>query len=382
MTALKKKIRPSKKEKALKTTLILFILAAIAYFVLQWHLGLLEEHEIKDSVTIYKDLSYTLFTTIVSIIVVTIAYTIYTEIDFKHKVEETILDSLAGNHVIISKYHQSDIVEIVKNCLIIVLGRNLSNNFFKHILKRQLTNISYRTQYQYTVGINPGTDPTHYNISQSIEYKKHIKNASGGKLKVSCFFYYKEDPFRRQPPTENVVFFREELTSKDFFDFLVSLKGKDQEILNRLGFSVQICDKNNSLNTIENTKIKADVVEKDRKKAIVITFDVLPSFASKDEDGFISFYAKICCNYPSDKDNYFYCVFPEPTEDALFRITFHESIVDKSNVHYISFIGNDNYELAPADYHNELIFKIKGNLDDDSKKHNAIFPHSGIVFHW
>jgi hypothetical protein len=56
--------------------------------------------------------------------------------------------------------------------------------------------------------------------------------------------------------------------------------------------------------------------------------------------------------------------------------------VDKNSVHYISFIGNDNYELGPADHHNELIFKMKGNLDDDSKKHNAIFPHSGIVFHW
>ena len=376
----KKKIRPTKKEKVLKTTLIILTLIIAAIGILLF--GILNGGNVKDSSTIINDLYYALFTTIISIVVVTIAYTIYTEIDFKNKIEETILDSLSANHIVISKYQQSEIVEIIKNCLIMILGKDLSGSFFRHVLSKQISSISYRSQFNYSVNYSPGDIPDTYKISQSLEYIKHIRKKCTGNLKVSCFFYYKEDPFKRKPPTENLVFFREELASKVFFDSLVSLKGKDQEILNQLGFAVEICNKMNKLETIEKAKIKAEVVEKEMKKAIVITFEIPKTSIKKDEDDFISFYAKICCSYPSNNDKYFYCVFPEPTIDAQFSISFHESIVSKHNVHHVSFVGNENYKPIPDDHQNEIIFRMQGNLDENSKKNNAIFPHAGIVFNW
>lgn len=119
------------------------------------------------------------------------------------------------------------------------------------------------------------------------------------------------------------------------------------------------------------------MVDNKKRLAVVLTFEVPSRLIIKENDGFISFYAKILCEYTSNNDKYFYCVFPEPTENPEFSISFDESIIHKENVHYISFIGSDNYSVIPSDCNNQLIFKRKRNNEN-----NAIFSHSGIVFHW
>jgi len=362
------------KNKVKTTTIIILILILVAVGIGLWCYFLLPDTE-RNNMLLTVLLS--LFSTIISIILITVGYTIYTEIEFKKSIKDIVIGSLKGDYEIISLYNDKSIRSIINNGLRKILGTDLSKQFIDNVLEERLREISYRTNFDYSVEYAiDNVDATKYKIKQNIEYKKHIKTEKNS-LEVSIFFTHKKDPFASKP-TENVVFFREELSD---FCFQQIKDKTEQEIIDALKLKIKLCNYNTTtrdmdcIDTIRVTKSSDNDV-------IVFSITVSSNYLEVEEDGFKSFFAKIECEYPSDKNNYFYCVFPEPTKDAEFSICFDMSIVEKSKIHYLSFISTPNYEITQSPNSNGLIFAPKSNLSEDKKKYNTIFPHSGIVLHW
>jgi len=217
MTLLKKKIRPTRKEKLLKTALIIAILIIVALIILGINIILSGHEDPSKTVIIFQDLIYALFTTIISVIIVTIAYTFYTEIDFKNKIEQSILDSLSGDKTIISKYKHPDIIPLAKNCLTVVQGERLSGHFFCNILDKYTANVAFRSEYEYSVKIMQDANPDSYKISQSIAYRKHIKKSSRKKIKSFMCILFQRGCIRSAGPHWQCSFFQGRDHLKDTF---------------------------------------------------------------------------------------------------------------------------------------------------------------------
>jgi hypothetical protein len=281
---------------------------------------------------------------------------------------------LAGDSEIINKYKSETVKSVIDNGLKKILGGDLSKQFIDNVLNSQIENTSYRTDYIYSVKYcNQNT--TTYEINQDIAYRKHIKTKKDN-LEISVFFTNEKDPFALSP-TENIVFFREEL-SNSFFKTIIGKN--DTDIISSLNFEIELCNNNtNKMDVINITQVTKSC----NNDAIVFSITVPKDYLKEEQDGFKSFYAQIRCKYPSDNENnYFYSVFPEPTKDAIFNICFDDAIVKKENIHYLSFISTSNYEIKKDTIHNGLNFALKKNLPKDKEKYNTIFPHSGIVLHW
>ena len=368
-----KKSTEIKEIKKLKITLVCLVLFVIAAVFLVAHIVVSPTIVKPDK--IISDIFLVLSTTLISIIVVAVAYTIYTEFEFKKNLRETIIASLSGEDEILSKYNTKSVTDIIKNSLKFILGTNLSRNFITNVLEKQLNSISYRTNYKYNVYIKKSDTPEKNIISQSIEYKKHLKIKNRKNIEVSCFFTLKEDPFRENPP-KNVIFFREELTCEDFFNnSILSNASNANTVISALNFKFSIFY-NNKFIPIQNSDVKVEVIN---SKMVMFTTKVPQKWITNEEDKFLSFSCKITCEYPTNKNNYFYVVFPEPMQDALFSINFDEEIIRKENVNHVSFVLNPNYEIRESPNTNGFEFGLKHSKKLDN---NTIFPHSGIVFHW
>lgn len=355
--------------------ILVLVLAAIVFGFLYW---IVSDSENKNIAFILQDVLLALFTTLVSIIIVTIVYTIYTERQFKKSIREAIIDSLSADNDILKKYDKDSIIAIIKNSLITMLGKNLAGKFIVNVLQRQLDSISYRTDYRYEVSINEGDTPEYHKIQQTIEYRKNLKIKNKKNVLVACYFTFKEDPFREDHQNE-IIFFREELTCREFYTDILEHKEDTGFILKALNFEFYL--QNGSIfNRVLDADIQVEIIDNNKIKLTTkVTEDLIEQNV---DDNFFSFCCKMKCEYPANKNDYFYVVFPEPTQDAVFRINFDRAIIKKEDVHNVSFVLSPNYETKQSDNSNSFVFERKRQINKEHTNYNTIFPHSGIIFHW
>lgn len=356
------------------TLLALLFLSGYIFLPKDWHVML--------------NLCLTLFTTLVSIVIITITYTVWTEIELKETIRDVIIESLSGDDKILGKYHNNGIVGIVKNSLGILLGEDLSRKFIVNVLDKQLGAISYRTGFNYEVMVDTidDQDSSIYNdcerISQTLEYRKHIKHLSSShqELEFSCHFSYKKDPFRNASQND-IVFFREELSCEKFFNTLLQYNenGEFNRIIESLGFTICFNNEEGSKFRVDPNQIRVEVTED--RKLIILTTTIPDNFVKKEADEFISFHAEIICEYPTNKNSCFYFAIIEPTQVGTFRITFDKAFA-KEKIQKVSFISSPYYEIVEMKKINAFEFKLKKSNYINIPEYNTIFPHSGIIFYW
>ena len=144
-----------------------------------------------------------------------------------------------------------------------------------------------------------------------------------------------------------------------------------------LGLAFTIYDNTSSEYPIDNDQIDISV----SPDGIMFTYNIDNRFINESttsiNETYINYEAKIDCAYETNRENQFYCMFPNPTIESRFEMRFDKDIVSdiKKDVNYITMLSIDDDKDC----------KINTNSKQriiEFKTTKTIFPRSGILVQW
>lgn len=317
----------------------------------------------------FKEASFqvvlTLFTTLISILIVGLAYQKVTEGEFNKSIRKNIFDSLAADKSIIQEYKDVNVKKILGNCFSVFYGDTLSEKYMHSVIDNQLNDINYRQDFVYDIDICSSSDPEfaeNDRIKQRLSYKRHMPSEQT-EVHMQCCFTLSKNELNRQFSNKK-LFFREEINCERFRSQLIACKSS-KEILESLNMEMSINDR-----VVNADKISCEFM---LDNSVLIISTPVSAEEITDMGEFKSYKGQIFCSYPSVKNDYFYCVFSEPIINASVTLKFSNGVkVDQVN--YFSFIPESQYSLNRNTniHNNNITFVSKG----------TIFPLSGLIFHW
>ena len=151
-----------------------------------------------------------------------------------------------------------------------------------------------------------------------------------------------------------------------------------------LGLAFTIYDNTSSEYPIDNDQIQIAIsVSSDgiTPAGIMFTYNIDNRFINESttsiNETYINYEAKIDCAYETNRENQFYCMFPNPTTESRFEMRFDKDIVSdiKRDVNYITMLSIDDDKDC----------KINTNSKQriiEFKTTKTIFPRSGILVQW
>ncbi len=326
-----------------------------------------------------ENIVFSLFNTMVSILVINLMYQKLTEDETEETINKVIFDTLKGDEVELKRHSDDSIKGILWNCTKVLMGNELSREFYNNVVDKQLRSLSYRKEFMYDTLIVSGRSSGDGadRIEQSLSYRKFIKQ-NRQEIKLSVMFSLVGDAFagERKVDGNEIFFFREELINSALIEKVraiiedTSLQEQDaaEAVAEVLGIRIGVMALDNrSCNRMPVMRMRGD------DQYVVLSTFVPIDCIREEPNGYISFKASINCRYEADIRKYYYCVFPEPTFNAEVNVQF--SGFRTSDIRTIEFLQDNNY--AVTRHNDTFTFKRTDNSHDV-----VIFPHSGIVFHW
>ena len=144
-----------------------------------------------------------------------------------------------------------------------------------------------------------------------------------------------------------------------------------------LGLAFTIYDTNSSEHPIDDNQIDISV----SPDGIMFTYNIDNRFINKSttpiNETYINYEAKIDCAYETNRENQFYCMFPNPTIESRFEIRFDKDIVSDitRDVNYITMLSIDDDKDCKINTNSRQRFI-------EFKTTKTIFPRSGILVQW
>ncbi len=380
---LKKLIR----EKISKIGLIVFILGSISLVAYLWFQAHSENYEL------YQELSLSLASSCVSVLLIDILLTNYLRKETHHELTDICKSLYDDRDPMLSDFCHSRLENVAKNSLSNVTGQPYTENVLMPIIHRFTRKVSFRTEFDYTVSINKGSDnfpkATHPIIRQELSYRKHLREPELLNYKLVCLFTL-GDPFKIQTAKDEIIFFREEIP----FSFEELLQQADININDQSDIPAIIEKVFRIRMYISSKPIKDLSIEVLRKENKITGIKIYKLLSKEDWshstfEKCMCFKAKLTCTYPSPQ-KFFYWKFPEPifAKEGLstkFKFRFGEQYpVNLETVHWMSYFSETRHEQNMRangnDVEEEHIVFDNRCLEFDSD--DIHFPESGIYIHW
>ncbi len=307
------------------------------------------------------------------------------EAQANHKVaiEQSFVDCLTQEEVLVSKLNDSSVDVFMKDC-ISHYCKDLSVHY-KNYIKESID--VFRKDFNYDVTVN---DAKSF-IKQTIKYERFFKNKDDRtKFQLKCLFLFATNDLDREMHNDS-YFFCEELTNIDLVKEIkatladVSLTEEQKKtnlIKNILHLNIALEDrvKKAPRKSFDSSNIQYKVVrDVDNTCDCGLLFYVeIPDEYIKIKDSYVNYKGIVNCQYKSDINNIFYCIFSNPTTGTT-----------NFNMRFVNFPSDFNVR---RDVKHMTILSLKGgdftleNEGDDTisfeAREKTIFPRSGIVIHW
>lgn len=282
-------------------------------------------------------------------------------------IKNIVWDALRMDNRLLKLYNKESIEQVMQNCI---------GHFCPHLAKSYVDYIQnnlniFRKDFSYHIAINSNAvDANSVLISHILSYTRFFKiDNFNQEIRLYCRFTTKIGELDKTMH-DNSFFFREELLYGPLLQKIAQTTD-NLELIKLLGVVFYIGEDNEP---IDINKIKVDRDDYGVTFSAIVDSNYLNSNEVDFGGGYVSYHAKIECEYPADLGNKFYCIFSNPTiGNTNFSITFDKNVVnDIETVDRLTMLSNTKYELTPISKHNKIEFSTS----------QAIFPRSGILIQW
>lgn len=290
-----------------------------------------------------------------------------------------ITDAITLNDSFIRGLNKETINKLLK-ASISHYADNIASSFVDYI--KNHSNI-YRSNFEYKVALSLNKE-NRTEITHEIRYRKHFKVLKKEEQYMLKVYFAIGNGGLETVMGDDSIFFREELLYEPFLnkvrDVINNTDSDDEkkkELIKLLGLAFTIYDNNSSEYPIDDNQIDISVTP----DGIMFTYNIDDSFINESttsiNETYISYEAKIDCAYETNRENQFYCMFPNPTIESRFEMRFDKDIVSniESDVNYITMLSIDDDKYC----------KINTNSKQriiEFKTTKTIFPRSGILVQW
>ena len=258
---------------------------------------------------------------------------------------------------------------------------NIASSFVDYI--KNHSNI-YRSNFEYKVALS-SLEEGRTEITHDIRYRKHFKVLKNEEQYMLKVYFAIRNGGLETVMGDDSIFFREELLYEPFLNKVYKVinntgfddKTKKEELIKLLGLAFTIYDTNSSEHPIDDNQIDISVSH----DGIMFTYNIDNKFIVKSttsiNETYINYEAKIDCAYETNRENQFYCMFPNPTIESRFEIRFDKDIVSDitRDVNYITMLSIDDDKDCKINTNSRQRFI-------EFKTTKTIFPRSGILVQW
>lgn len=357
--------------------ILLVVVAVMTYFC----------HPQKGTVEILFDVTFSLATTIITVLIVDLYNKKESDGVIKDLVKELIL---VKDDSLVTHYSHKDNKDIIDNCLgaLYPKGQGIDKSLMGLINSMS----TFRQDFCYDVDLDElrGGDDR-IEVSQEIKYTRMFFTNGCVDFQVRCLFAL-DNGILDDKLNDTSFFYREELTDDEFVAQIkdVLLHSDDptdmtRKICKMLDFSLSVKNQNlpgNAKEPIPMSDIHIDV--DDMCRYFIIRYDLPKKYVRYLSGGELCQYrAYMKCRYPMQKSSHFYCVFSEPTIGRTnFSIDFNNVVGDVAkDVRYQTFLSSYTpIESELRNFKNDEIEVRSRSISFSSDK--AIYPRSGMVFIW
>lgn len=298
-----------------------------------------------------------------------------------------ITDAITLNDSFIRGLNKETINKLLK-ASISHYADNIASSFVDYI--KNHSNI-YRSNFEYKVALS-SIEEDRTEITHEIRYRKHFKVLENEEQYMLKVYFAIRNGGLETVMGDDSIFFREELLYEPFLNKVRDVinntdfddEKKKKELIKLLGLAFTIYDNNSSEYPIDDDQIQIDIfVSPDgiTPDGIMFTYNIDERFINESttsiNETYISYEAKIDCAYETNRENQFYCMFPNPTIESRFEMRFDKDIVSdiERDVNYITMLSIDDDKYC----------KINTNSKQriiEFKTTKTIFPRSGILVQW
>lgn len=291
-----------------------------------------------------------------------------------------ITDAITLNDSFIRGLNKETINKLLK-ASISHYADNIASSFVDYI--KNHSNI-YRSNFEYKVALSSNNEGR-TEITHDIRYRKHFKVLKNEEQHMLKVYFAIRNGGLETVMGDDSIFFREELLYEPFLNKVCDVinntdfddEMKKKELIKLLGLAFTIYDNTSSEYPIDNDQIDISV----SPDGIMFTYNIDNRFINESttsiNETYINYEAKIDCAYETNRENQFYCMFPNPTIESRFEMRFDKDIVSdiKRDVNYITMLSIDDDKDC----------KINTNSKQriiEFKTTKTIFPRSGILVQW
>lgn len=291
-----------------------------------------------------------------------------------------ITDAITLNDSFIRGLNKETINKLLK-ASISHYADNIASSFVDYI--KNHSNI-YRSNFEYKVALSSNNEGR-TEITHDIRYRKHFKVLKNEEQYMLKVYFAIRNGGLETVMGDDSIFFREELLYEPFLNKVCDVinntdfddEMKKKELIKLLGLAFTIYDNTSSEYPIDDDQIDISV----SPDGIMFTYNIDNSFINESttsiNETYINYEAKIDCAYETNRENQFYCMFPNPTIESRFEMRFDKDIVSdiKRDVNYITMLSIDDDKDC----------KINTNSKQriiEFKTTKTIFPRSGILVQW
>lgn len=291
-----------------------------------------------------------------------------------------ITDAITLNDSFIRGLNKETINKLLK-ASISHYADNIASSFVDYI--KNHSNI-YRSNFEYKVALSSNNEGR-TEITHDIRYRKHFKVLKNEEQHMLKVYFAIRNSGLETVMGDDSIFFREELLYEPFLNKVCDVinntdfddEMKKKELIKLLGLAFTIYDNTSSEYPIDNDQIDISV----SPDGIMFTYNIDNRFINESttsiNETYINYEAKIDCAYETNRENQFYCMFPNPTIESRFEMRFDKDIVSdiKRDVNYITMLSIDDDKDC----------KINTNSKQriiEFKTTKTIFPRSGILVQW
>lgn len=291
-----------------------------------------------------------------------------------------ITDAITLNDSFIRGLNKESINKLLK-ASISHYADNIASSFVDYI--KNHSNI-YRSNFEYKVALSSNKEGR-TEITHDIRYRKHFKVLKNEEQYMLKVYFAIRNGGLETVMGDDSIFFREELLYEPFLNKVCDVinntdfddEMKKKELIKLLGLAFTIYDNTSSEYPIDDDQIDISV----SPDGIMFTYNIDNSFINESttsiNETYINYEAKIDCSYETNRENQFYCMFPNPTIESRFEMRFDKDIVSdiKRDVNYITMLSIDDDKDC----------KINTNSKQriiEFKTTKTIFPRSGILVQW
>lgn len=294
--------------------------------------------------------------------------------------KKMISDAITLNGSFIGELNEESIDKLLK-ASISHYADNLASSYVDYI--KNHCDI-YRSNFKYKVSLSLDND-NNTEITHDVRYRKHFKiNQDVNNYTLKVFFAIKNGGLESVMGDDS-IFFREELLYAPFAANISAIidnktynaDTKKQKLVKLIGLSFILYDNSNTEHHIDSDLINMTITS----DGIMFSYDIDNAFINKvttpANDTYINYEAKVCCGYETNRENQFYCIFPNPTIDSQFEIRFDKDIVNDidNDVNYITMLSVDDDKACKINrYTKQRIIEFEIS--------KTIFPRSGILVQW